>query len=210
MDDLIGHLETLKHHVRSLSSKNNLGSFSGVSIGTLLLKTGKMRIPMKKSLTYLTTLCVVSLILASAASAQTRGVNTRTDASRAETDRLTCVLDRPFQIQRFALSCPQATRVLARIADCCIPGDRWRLTGAVVDPFTLIEQTFASGQADDFSSTSLTLRGGGTGPLEALLECSYSGGVNVFPAESAILVQPDQGACGVTMLEVDERIWRAP
>jgi hypothetical protein len=170
------------------------------------MKGAKMRRPVKNLLTSLTTLCVVSLILASAASAQ----NTRTGASRAAGDRLACVLERPFQIQRFALSCPEATRVLARIADCCIPGDRWRLTGAVVDSFTIIEQTFASGQVDDFSSTSLSLRDGGPGPLEALLECSYSGGVNVFPAESAILIQPDQGTCGVTMLELDERIWRAP
>jgi hypothetical protein len=170
-----------------------------------------MRISMKKLLTCATTLCVVPLILASAASAQNQeGRNTRQAASRVAANTLSCVLDRPFQIQRFALSCPGTTRVLAQIADCCIPGDRWRLTGAVVDPFTIIEQTFASGEVDSFSSTSLTLRASDSGPLEALLECSYSGGVNAFPAESTIRIQPDQGACGVTMLELDERIWRAP
>jgi hypothetical protein len=125
-------------------------------------------------------------------------------------DTLFCVIDRPFQIQRFALSCPEADEVFVQIADCCIPGDRWRLTGAVVDPFTLIEQTIASGEVDAFSATSLRLKDGGAGPLEGLLECSYSGGINVFPAESTIRFRPNQGECQVTMLELDERIWRAP
>ena len=164
-------------------------------------------------LTCLITLCVVPFMLASVASAQNQNpsnANGSTSRVEGEGSILLCVIDRPFQIQRFALSCPEATRVLAQIADCCIPGDRWRLTGAVVDPFTIIEQTVASGEVDDFSATSLTLRDGGDGPLAALLECSYSGGINVFPAESTILIQPDQGACEVVMLELDERIWRAP
>ena len=161
-------------------------------------------------LTCLIMLCVVPFMLASVASAQNQTGNANGVASRVESSSLFCFLERPFQIQRFALSCPEATRVLAQIADCCIPGDRWRLTGAVVDPFTTIDQTFASGEVDDFSATSLTLRDGGSGPLAALLECSYSGGVNVFPAESTILIQPDQGACEVIMLELDEHIWRAP
>jgi hypothetical protein len=178
----------------------------------------------------LITLCVVPFMLASVANAQEQNSaeeqdnaeeqdskNTTHDSSEVlrqddqGSSQLICVIDRPFQIQRFAISCPDATRVLAKIADCCIPGDRWRLTGAVVDLFTIIEQTIASGDVDDFGSTSLGLSdNGGPGALEAIYECSYSGGINVFPAESTIQFEPDQGDCQVTMLEVDERIWRAP
>jgi hypothetical protein len=65
-------------------------------------------------------------MLASVASAQNgQGKNFNQDASRvAAKDTLVCVIDRPFQIQRFALSCPDADEVFVQIADCCIPGDR--------------------------------------------------------------------------------------
>jgi hypothetical protein len=157
---------------------------------------------------------VVLFMLAGVTGAEAQNVsNHRQDRSAVSRDQsqLSCLIERPFQIQRFAVSCPDATRVIARIADCCIPGDRWRLTGAVVDLFPRIEQSIASGEIDDFNSSSLVLSDmGGPGALEAIYECSYSGGVNVFPAESTILLQPDNGACQTTILEVDERIWRAP
>ena len=93
-------------------------------------------------------LCVVPLMLASVASAQDQQnqegpAETKEDgkiplvrwlcSSEQEIRSPTPDSSDPFRFSGSPLSCPEATRVLARIADCCIPGDRWRLTGAVVD-----------------------------------------------------------------------------
>jgi|SoiMethySBSTD1v2_1073268.scaffolds.fasta_scaffold2344406_1 hypothetical protein len=81
-----------------------------------------MEVSMKRLLTCLITLCIVPLMLASVASAQNQEKeNTHGGVLRyVAADTLACVLDRPFQIQRFALSCPGATQLLAQITDCCI------------------------------------------------------------------------------------------
>jgi hypothetical protein len=77
-----------------------------------------MKVSMRRLLTSYHAVCS-SLNASELASAQNgQGANSTRDASRvAAKDTLICVIDRPFQIQRFALRCPEADEVFVQIAD---------------------------------------------------------------------------------------------
>lgn len=117
-----------------------------------------------------------------------------------------CTLQRPGQVQRFAVTCPApATTLDAFISDGFIPGDHWQLKVKIWDNNPNTAVTTSPGPVIAFSTSARTYTYGTT--VNALAECSYLHGVNIFPASSFIAFSP---GCTVTSLGVTDEISRSP
>ena len=123
---------------------------------------------------------------------------------------LSCLLWRPGQVQRYAVSCPGTKQLDVRVADCCIPGDHWQVKVKSWDfkPNTAVATS--PGGDGDFSAPARVFTYSSSRDMNALIECSYLHGVNVFPAESFLLVESSGGACSVTDVGITEEIDRSP
>ncbi len=116
-----------------------------------------------------------------------------------------CTLVRPGQVERFAVTCPAGVTTLdAFIADCCIPGDHWQLKVKIWDNNPNTAVATSPGPVPISSTSARTYPYGTT--VNALAECSYLHGVNVFPAASFIAFP----GCTVTSLGVTDEISRTP
>ncbi|WP_225888705.1 hypothetical protein [Myxococcus xanthus] len=62
----------------------------------------------------------------------------------------------------------------------------------------------------DFSAPARVFTYSSSRDMNALIECSYLHGVNIFPAESFLLVESSGGACSVTDVGITEEIDRSP
>ncbi len=126
---------------------------------------------------------------------------------------LACDLSRPSQIQRYFVVCtPGTTQIEVAIADCCIPGDHWQVKVKAWDasPNTAVQTAPPN---NVFSPPAQVLNYGGTAhnrDLEALVECSYIDGVDVWPAGSSITVASVGGTCTSTNLGLEDAIDRTP
>jgi len=126
---------------------------------------------------------------------------------------VTCNLDRPSEVQRFAVQCTGATRLDAQVADCCMDGDHWETKVKAWDKSPNTAVTTSPGPANMFGVSTRVYNYGGTpqspGHISALVDCSYIHGIDVFPAGSFIALSSD-GSCSVTDLGTQDAINRTP
>lgn len=128
-------------------------------------------------------------------------------------ETVTCNLDRPSEVQRFAVQCTGATRLDAQVADCCMDGDHWETKVKAWDRAPNTAVTTSPGAANLFGVSTRVYNYGGTpqspGHISALVDCSYIHGIDVFPAGSFIALSSD-GSCSVTDLGTQDAIHRTP
>jgi hypothetical protein len=123
---------------------------------------------------------------------------------------LSCVVDRPGQVRRFAVTCTGTKQIDVKAADCCLPGDHWQMKVKSWDfkPNTGVATT--PGGAGVFSVPARVFTYSSARDMNALIECSYLHGVNVFPAETDIVVETHSGTCSAVELGVTDEIDRSP
>jgi len=143
------------------------------------------------------------------------GNNTRTEAERrawtppqfgGNQMLLTCLLTRPGQVHRFALTCPTTRQIDARVADCCVVGDHWEVKVKTWDTRPNTAVASAPGGSGDFSAAARVFTYTGTRDLHALIECRYLHGTTLFPAEADILVSSYTSTCTAQDLGVSDEI----
>ena len=123
---------------------------------------------------------------------------------------LSCVLQRPGQVQRYRINCTGTHRVDVKTADCCIPGDHWQMKIKAWDTKPNTAVTTSPGGDGHFGVVGRVYTYNSTQPLDAVIECSYLHGVNVFPAETYITVEHSSGSCSVEDLGLTDVIDRSP
>jgi hypothetical protein len=136
-------------------------------------------------------------------------------ALRSKTDSrdslfLSCLIDRPGQVRRFAIHCDNTRQIDVKVADCCIPGDHWQVKVKSWDfkPNTAVAT--APGSVDVFSAPARVFSYSSGRDLRALVECSYLHGVNNFPAEANIVVETHGSDCTAIDVGTTEEIDRSP
>jgi hypothetical protein len=124
-----------------------------------------------------------------------------------------CSLNRPMEVQRYQVQCKEATRLDARVADCCISGDHWEAKSKNWDRAPNTAVTTSPGPANVFGVDGRVYNYGGTATnprnINAEVDCTYLNGVDVFPADSFIVLSSD-GDCVVTDLGKRDAINRTP
>jgi hypothetical protein len=110
---------------------------------------------------------------------------------------LTCILDRPSQVQRFGVRCLSTPHLDAKIADCCLAGDHWKVRVRAWDPQPNEAVATSSGQEGDFSMPARVFTYSTSWDMYAVIECSYQHGTSVFPIEADILVETGGNTCFV-------------
>jgi hypothetical protein len=147
------------------------------------------------------------------------GSNTHTEAERSALKYqsttptqlfLTCLLQRPGQVQRFRVTCTGTHKVDVKTADCCLEGDHWQMKVKAWDTRPNTAVTTSPGGIGHFGVVARVYNYNATQPLDTLVECSYLHGVNVFPAETSIIVEHTGGACTATDLGFSDEIDRTP
>ncbi|HEX5745959.1 MAG TPA: hypothetical protein VFZ09_06930 [Archangium sp.] len=113
---------------------------------------------------------------------------------------LSCMLDFPSQVRRFAVTCPGTRHIDVKLADCCDAGDHWQVTVRSWDPKPNVAVASASGANGEFSMPARVFTYHRTRDMNALIECSYLHGRNLFPAEADILVETPGAPCTVREL----------
>lgn len=108
---------------------------------------------------------------------------------------LSCMLDFPGQVKRFAVTCPGTRHIDVKLADCCDAGDHWQVTVRSWDPKPNLAIASSSGGNGDFSMPARVFTYSTSRDMNALIECRYLHGRNIFPAESDILVETPGAAC---------------
>jgi hypothetical protein len=121
-----------------------------------------------------------------------------------------CHLLQPGQVQRFRITCNGTHKVDVKTADCCIEGDHWQLKIKAWDSRPNTAVTTSPGGVGQFGVVGRIYTYNALMPLDALLECSYLHGVNVFPADTNILLEHSSGTCTVTDLGISDLIDRSP
>ncbi|KFE64272.1 hypothetical protein [Hyalangium minutum] len=130
--------------------------------------------------------------------AQSESGNLRTEADRRMVHtqyslpyqlHLTCELSWPGQVRRFRVTCSDTSKIDVKVADCCIPGDHWQVTVRQWDSRPNTAVTTAPGGAGSFGVPGRVYTYNSSTNVDALIECSYPHGINVFPAEADILLE---------------------
>ncbi|HZH12876.1 MAG TPA: hypothetical protein VE057_00790 [Archangium sp.] len=119
---------------------------------------------------------------------------------------LTCMLDFPGEVKRFAVTCPTTRYIDVKLADCCNAGDHWQVTVKSWDPKPTLAIASSSGANGDFSMPARVYTYSSTRDMTALVECSYLHGLNFFPAEADILVETPGAPCSVRELGAVEAV----
>lgn len=122
---------------------------------------------------------------------------------------LPCQLQEPSQVQRFRITCTNTSKIDVKVADCCIPGDHWQVKVKQWDSRPNTAVTTAPGGDRNFGVAARVYTYSSSENVDALIECSYPHGVNVFPAGSEILVE-FSGTCNATNLGVTHEFDRTP
>jgi hypothetical protein len=94
-------------------------------------------------------------------------------------------LDAPHQVQRYRVTCSDATLLDVKLADCCTPGDHWEARAFIHDKNPQLAITTAPGGADVFGVPARVYTYGGK-PLEVLVEVRYLHGLNSFPSGGTV------------------------
>lgn len=125
-----------------------------------------------------------------------------------------CSISEPGDVVNFRVVCTGASYLDFQIADCCINGDHWQLKGKAWDVAPQTAVTTSPGRPSQYGVPARVYNYGGTpnAPkrLDALIECSYLHGVNVFGAGSFVALVSDGTDCQVTKTAVSARIDRSP
>ena len=169
-----------------------------------------------KHKTILVALAVLFLAVSHGVQAGPLGASHNTPPSSEVEDRVSffeqitteCRLERPGQTQRMHVSCNKATYLDVQVADCCIPGDHWELKVKVGDAAPNTGVATSPGPAGTFSAPA-RVYSHGDDTLEALIECRYLHGVNVFPA-GAFLDLTTDGECEIQQQGAADEISRTP
>ncbi|PTL76527.1 hypothetical protein [Vitiosangium sp. GDMCC 1.1324] len=124
--------------------------------------------------------------------------------------RFSCILERPGQVRRFAVTCSGTKQIDVKAADCCIPGDHWQVKVKSWDfkPNTAVATT--PGSDGDFSVPARVFTYSSSRNMNALVECSYLHGVNVFPAQTDLIVETNGSTCSVEDLGLSNELDRSP
>jgi hypothetical protein len=162
--------------------------------------------------------CIVAVL--SSAAAQERNHKTDLDSAtralgaKSRGEVISCLIERPSQIQRYFVLCDGATELDVDVADCCVPGDHWEAKVKSWDENPNTAVTTAPGPADvpGVPARVYTYDGPPENPgqLRAAIECSYLHGTNLFPAESFLRVTPNQGSCSIEAVGLEDEIGRRP
>lgn len=124
-----------------------------------------------------------------------------------------CSLNRASEVQRFAVDCQNATRLNTQVADCCIAGDHWEVKAKVWDQRPNTAVATSPGGTNVFGVNARVFNYGGTPEnprhLYAEIDCSMLHGVDIFPADSTLVLTSD-GTCTVTDLGKRDEIHRTP
>lgn len=122
-----------------------------------------------------------------------------------------CRLDRSSQIQRYFLTCSDATTLQVEVQDVAAPGDHWQVKAKIWDGHPNTAVATAPGGQDVFGAPATVYTYGLTTPLRALIECSYLHGTNNFAADGVVRLSTD-GTCtpSITDLGLVDALDRAP
>ena len=155
-------------------------------------------------------------VFTSTAAGQGQRNRANTDTARTATSNepLICTFERPSQVQRYFVLCPDATELDVDIANCCIPGDHWEAKVKSWDEKPNTAVTTSPGPADvpGVPARVYTYEGPPENPgeLRAAIECTYLHGVNIFPASSFLRVTPNRGSCRIKDVGLEDEIGRTP
>jgi hypothetical protein len=125
-----------------------------------------------------------------------------------------CNLRAPGEVVAFRVACEGATYLDFRIADCCIPGDHFQLRGRNWDRAPQTAVTTSPGGNGAYGVPARVYNYGGTssrpGHMDALIECTYLHGVDIFSAGAYVHFESDGTGCVVERRTVDMRVDRSP
>ena len=125
-----------------------------------------------------------------------------------------CTTYAPGEVVNFHVTCNDASYLDFQIADCCMSGDHWQLKGKNWDTAPQTAVTTSPGRPSDYSVPARVYNYGGTsfnpGSINALVECTYLHGVDVFGASSYVYFESDASNCNIEKVTVAERIDRSP
>ena len=116
-------------------------------------------------------------------------------------------LARPSNVQRYLVTCSDATRLDVNIADCCIAGDHYEATVKCWDAKPNTAVTTSPGAADVFGANARVFDYGHSSDLTAVIEVRYLNGVNAFSAGGSMNIVSN-GSCvpAVTDLGIIDEI----
>jgi hypothetical protein len=108
-----------------------------------------------------------------------------------------CILEKPFQVHRYAVTCPTTRHIDVKIADCCHSGDHWEVTVKTWDPKPNAAVATAPGGEGDFSMPARVFTYSSSRDMSALVECRYLHGTSMFPADADIVIETNGSHCTV-------------
>lgn len=124
--------------------------------------------------------------------------------------RTDCTLDNPGVVQRLRVQCTGTRALDVRVADCCIPGDHFQVKVKAFDQRPNIAIATSPGPDSAFGAPARVYSYGGApespGALDAIVECSYLHGVNVFPANALLTISGGRGHCTAQALGGEAQI----
>jgi hypothetical protein len=108
-----------------------------------------------------------------------------------------CMLEKPGQVHRYAVTCPTTRHIDVKIADCCQSGDHWEVTVRTWDPKPNAAVATSSGGDGDFSMPARVFTYSSSRDMNALVECRYLHGTSMFPADADIVIETTGPTCTV-------------
>ncbi len=106
----------------------------------------------------------------------------------------------PNQVQRYRISCSDATTLKVQVADDGVAGDHWRAKAYIYDKYPTTKTTTSPGGVGVYSPV-ITMSNSGKIPLVVFVEVRYYHGLNDFPAAGSILFQTN-GTCVPTVTDL--------
>jgi len=122
----------------------------------------------------------------------------RTDTNASELEL--CRLEGPWEIQRWSVTCNDATTLMVEVQDVAVPGDHWQVKAKIWDGNPNTAVATAPGGQDVFGAPANVYTYGATQPLRAFIECSYIHGNNNFPGDAVVRISTD-GTCTPTLTD---------
>jgi hypothetical protein len=113
-----------------------------------------------------------------------------------------CMLERPGQVHRYAVTCPATRYIDVKIADCCMPGDHWEVMVKTWDFKPNSAIATSPGGDGDFSTSARVFTYSSSRDMSALIECRYLHGLSQFPADADLVIETPGSPCTVEDLGV--------
>lgn len=141
----------------------------------------------------------LALCSASAFAQTDNGINAIDDSGLASvplgagTNTVTFVLNHPYEVHGYLVTCSDATRLEASVADLGMAGDHWQATLKLWDKVPMTKKTTCSGVLDAYSRLAVVTTKGAA-PLQVLITTSYVKGANAFPGAGYLKITTN-GTC---------------